>query len=625
MTTSLTEGHFLFMPNSKATREKSGNRRQKTSAKSNYYHFYLETIEERINATAKNSYTEMSENICDHLILKLREFEERIYRLFPVIPTVAIVSGINKADHEYMYEELNKSLVNKISVTTLVLNSRNCTNLKTSWKYIFTTLYNILELDTSGVDVSNLTAKALKDILAAKEGVRNTPLTLILIFEDFQVMSEEVVNHIILCVHQYVDDFPVVIIVNIAVLMSALYEKLTWNAASHLNVKEFPVSSSFELIGEIMKDLITNPKIPFMISPNLLSWLYEHFSMYNLSVNQFNHNLKVALYYHMKTRGFLEEAFYENIDLDSAFFSKTWLIQNMAQLQNKEAGKSIGKRKGDLKVREVTFQVEQLFDWYTLSIGLTYALYEMLQVMRKEVQMFAKDFHAIYILLLNGDLLADETFHGTLKYLNSTSDTKILIDCVVACQKELTKTLGQLSTEQEKISLGEIVDGLECMKSKLESNKESLSSSLRSQVVKALTSLITDHFITRNPLKIHSLAGLAFCELPADMSMLVDPSLLNSIHKDLSKPSSVIGEDLSVARRPPVCTVYRLLNESGKIVNLYDWFQSYNFYNEEGVDDIDMVQAKFFSAVAELEFLGIIKPHKKKVDHVHKLTHGLLY
>ena len=38
-----------------------------------------------------------------------------------------------------------------------------------------------------------------------------------------------------------------------------------------------------------------------------------------------------------------------------------------------------------------------------------------------------------------------------------------------------------------------------------------------------------------------------------------------------------------------------------------------------------MVQAKFFSAVAELEFLGIIKPHKKKVDHVHKLTHGLLY
>ena len=625
MTTSLTEGHFLFMPDSKAIRQKSGKRSQKMSTKSNYYHFYLETVEEHINTTAKNSYSKMSENICDHLILKLREFKERTYRLFPVIPTVAIMSGINKADHEYMYEELNTSLVSKISVATLVLNSRNCTNLKTSWKYIFTTLYNTLELDITGVDVNKLTARALKDILMAKEGVRDTPITLILIFEDFQAMSEEVVNHIILCVHQYVDDFPVAIIVNIAVLMSALYDKLTWKAASHLNVKEIPVSSSLELISQIMKDLIINRKIPFMISPNLLSWLFEHFSMYNLSVNQFNHNLKVALYYHMKTRGFLEEDFYENIDLDSAFLSKTCLIQNMAQLQNKEAGNSIGRRKGGVKVKEVTFQVEQLFDWYALSIGFTYAFYEMLQVMRKEVQMFAKDFHSIYILLLNGDLLADEIFQGTLKYLNSTLDPKILTNCVVTCQKELTKTLGQLSTEQEKISLGEVIDGLECTKSELESNKESLSSSLKSQVVKAITSLITDHFITRNPIKNHSLGCLAFCELPADMSMLVDPSLLHSIHKDLTKPSSVIGEDLSVARRPPVCTVYRLLNESGRIVNLYDWFQAYNFYNEEGVDDIDLVQAKFFSSVAELEFLGIIKPHKKKVDHVHKLTHGLLY
>ena len=622
MTTSLTEGHFLFMPDSKANR---GSKSRKIPTKSAYYHFYLETVEEYINTTVKNSYTKMSENICDHLILKLREFEERTYRLFPVIPTVAIVSGINKADHEYMYEELNKSLVSKISVATLVLNSRNCTNMKTSWKYIFTTLYSLLELCVTDVDVNKLTAKALKDILAVKEGVRDTPLTLILIFEDFQAMSEEVVNHIILCVHQYVDDFPVAIVVNIAVLMSSLYEKLTWNAASHLNVKEFPVSSFFELISQIMKDLITNRRIPFMISPDLLSWLYEHFSMYNLSVTQFNHNLKVALYYHMKTRGFLEETFYENIDLDSVLFSKTCLIQNMAQLQYKEAGKSIGKRKGDLKVKEVAFQVEQLFDWYALSIGLTYALYEMLQVMRKEVQMFAKDFHTIYILLLNGDMLADENFQGTLKYLNSTLDPKILTNCVVKCQKELTNTLGQLSTEQEKISLGEVIDGLECMKSKLESNKESLSTSLKSQVVNALTSLITDHFITRNPIKNHSLAGLAFCELPADMSMLVDPSLLHSIHKDLSKPSSVIGEDLSISRRPPVCTVYRLLNESGRIVNLYDWFQAYNFYNEEGVDDIDLVQAKFFSSVAELEFLGIIKPHNKKVDHVHKLTHGLLY
>ncbi|KAI6650480.1 Origin recognition complex subunit 3 [Oopsacas minuta] len=628
MATSMTKGHFLYTPDPKTSRGKtSTSRRQMLSHKSNYYHYYLETVEEHINNIAKGSYTKMSERICNHLIVKLEEFDKRVYKLFPSIPTAAIISGINIADHEFMYEQLNESLANKISIASIVLNSRNCPNLKTCWKYIFTTLYKKLDLDTTGVDMSKLTARALNKLLTTNgEELRDTPLTLIIIFEEFEAMSDEVVNHVIMCVHQYVDTFPVAIIVNVAIFVSVLYDKLSWNASSILNVKEFELFSSFQLLTNIMNDLILTPNIPFVFTPDLLTWLYDQFSMYSMSINQFNHNLKVSLYYHMKTGGFLEYTFYENIDLDSAYFSKTWLIQYMAQMNNKEAGKSAVKRKGGLKIKEVTLHVQQLFDLYELAIGLAAALYQLLQVMGKEVQIFAKDYYSIYILLLKCDLLADDNFQGALKYIGSTLNQQLLADCVNVCQTELTHTLAKLQTESEKTSLGEIIDGLCCMQTKLESNKDNLPVSVKSEVVLAFNSLITDYFITRNPMK-HPLAKLVFCELPKDMTMLVDPSILNSVHQDLSKPNSNIIGDVSRANLPPICIVYRLLNESGKFVNLYDWFQSYNFCNEEGglEDDIDLVQAKFFSAVAELEFLGIIKPHKKKVDHVHKLTHGLLY
>ena len=625
MTTSLTEGHFLFKPNSTSSKEKTSTNKKRTPipVKSPYFHFYFETLEEKISKIAKVSYSEMSDRICHHLTMSLEKIETRTFRIFPSIPTVAIISGINKADHKFMYEQLHESLASRLSKATIILNSRNCPNLKACWKHIFTSLYDKLNIDDTGIDISKHTPGTLRELLDAGGIAPVTPLTLILVFEEFEAMSEKVVNHVLLCLNEYVNDFPILIVVNIAIFLNALHEKLTWNASSLLDIKVFEVPSSLHLFNQIMKDLLTNPSIPFMFAPNLIAWLLNHFSKYNMSISQFSHNMKVALYYHMKTRGFMEETFSGNIDIVSVYLDRTCLIQNIAQTQNKEAGKGNGKRKGATKVTQPTSPVQQLFDWYELAIGLAASFYEMLQVMGKEIQLFSKDYHSVYILLLKGELIADDNFQGTLKYLGSTLKQQLLTDCVNACVKELNKTMSTIETQKEKASLEETIEQLSSIKNNLESVENEMPVSLKSEVVLALKSLITDYFLPRNPLK-HPLAHLAFCDIPEDMSKLVDPSILNSVHDDLSKTKVTTGDKERIANSPPICTVYKLMTESGRFVNLYDWFQSFQFYNEEG-DSSDLTQAKFFSAVAELEFLGILKPDKRKIDHVQKLTHGLFY
>ena len=621
MTTSLTVGHFLFKPNSTSSKEKINKRQPLIHLNCNYFHFYFETLEEKISQIAKICYSEMSDRICHHLTMSLGKIQTRPFRIFPSIPTVAIISGINKADHNFMYEQLHESLTSQLSKATIILNSRNSPNLKACWKHIFTTLYDKLNIDCTDIDIIKHTPGMLKELLKpATVGSVRSSLILILVFEEFEAMPDKVVNHVLLCLNEYVNEFPILIVVNIAIFVNALHEKLTWNASSLLDIKVFEVTSSQNLINKIVKDLITNPSIPFMLAPNLIAWLLTHFSMYNLSISQFSHNTKVALHYHMKTRGFLEDTFSEKIDLDSISTDRTYLIQSIAQVSNKEAGKGSGKRKVANKVPQTTSQVQQLFDWYEVAVGLAASLYELLQVMGKEIQLFAKDYHTIYILLLNGDLIADENFQGVLKYLGSTVKQQLLTDCVNACLKELRETMETIKTEKEKASLEKTMGELNIIRDHLESTVGDLPMSLKSDVVLVLKRLITDYFLPRNPMK-HPLAHIAFCHVPENMNQLVDPSILNSVHEDLTKTTDATGEKESVANRPPVCTVYRLMTESGKFVNLYDWYQSFQFCHEG--NNSDLIQAKFFSAVAELEFLGIIKPDKRKIDHVQKLTHGL--
>ncbi|EEB08247.2 origin recognition complex subunit Orp3 [Schizosaccharomyces japonicus yFS275] len=90
---------------------------------------------------------------------------------------------------------------------------------------------------------------------------------------------------------------------------------------------------------------------------------------------------------------------------------------------------------------------------------------------------------------------------------------------------------------------------------------------------------------------------------------------------------------------PDLAVMYRLYCESGGLINLYDWFVAFAEALAHDADDEQalahdvsagagagddsstslLTQARFFFAVEELRFLGLIRPTSRKTDHVQRV------
>lgn len=58
-----------------------------------------------------------------------------------------------------------------------------------------------------------------------------------------------------------------------------------------------------------------------------------------------------------------------------------------------------------------------------------------------------------------------------------------------------------------------------------------------------------------------------------------------AIHSALNFPAHYLSQGESGAVEEDICSVYRLYLESGKQINLHDWFQSFSVEVEQSSDD----------------------------------------
>uniref|UniRef100_A0A6M2CXY7 Origin recognition complex subunit 3 n=1 Tax=Rhipicephalus microplus TaxID=6941 RepID=A0A6M2CXY7_RHIMP len=112
------------------------------------------------------------------------------------------------------------------------------------------------------------------------------------------------------------------------------------------------------------------------------------------------------------------------------------------------------------------------------------------------------------------------------------------------------------------------------------------------------------------------------------------PSPRTVLHAALTKPQTVLrceccrntgGCEVS-ASLPDLSISYKLHLEGGKLINLYDMMQSFKSVKcgetTLSAEEEKIVQAQFFRSIAELQFLGLVKPTQRKTDHVQRMTWG---
>eukprot|EP00730_Choanoeca_flexa_P005826 TRINITY_DN12029_c2_g1_i5.p1 TRINITY_DN12029_c2_g1~~TRINITY_DN12029_c2_g1_i5.p1 ORF type:complete len:752 (+),score=173.61 TRINITY_DN12029_c2_g1_i5:61-2316(+) len=90
------------------------------------------------------------------------------------------------------------------------------------------------------------------------------------------------------------------------------------------------------------------------------------------------------------------------------------------------------------------------------------------------------------------------------------------------------------------------------------------------------------------------------------------------------------ASEVDLSTLPDLSVAYHLHLEGGKYINLHDWLSAFAGIvtqpiadDDDDANDVSIeVQARFARAVSELQFLGLVKPTKRKQDHVARLTWG---
>lgn len=170
-----------------------------------------------------------------------------------------------------------------------------------------------------------------------------------------------------------------------------------------------------------------------------------------------------------------------------------------------------------------------------------------------------------------------------------------------------------LSKGKKKLTSGDILYTrlLEDFLSKLETY-------LNTVLIQPSTLFLHEVFIfdLRNPLKDTFAPRARFSierALRSPFDYLVSPS------SDSQSP-----EDTNLSsRQPETAILYQLYLESGSLINVFDLWKAFwtiiGGEDEEACDERSALM-RFYRSLAELKALGMVKPTKKKVDHVSKTT-----
>jgi len=101
-----------------------------------------------------------------------------------------------------------------------------------------------------------------------------------------------------------------------------------------------------------------------------------------------------------------------------------------------------------------------------------------------------------------------------------------------------------------------------------------------------------------------------------------NPTIKNSIDLNLVQSQRILQckccTDEIMKNSHDTCIVYSIFKESGKLINLYDWFMSYCQICSSRQESTDVLQAKFTASLSELRLMGFIQSTKRKTDHVRR-------
>lgn len=683
-TLSVSKGVFIFKNNFKAPKKQS--KRKKISASRHnslfssniwyqHYRSLWDVIEEEIHVLNDNLFSSVLSNLINFVKISHNDIVNEI-------PTAALFTGINMPDHGAQFASLSKQL-KETTPHVAYLQSQDCQNIKYFMENMINEFVNGDEKDDSFETEKPHIKKTQLSMALLQcwytnlyKDSKKKPLTIII--PDFESFNPSVLQRFILIISCYLNELPFVLIFGIATDMNALHSTLPYKVSSKIRVKVFNSQRSIEYLNNVLEKVFFSNICPFQLGGKVFNLFMELFLFYDLSVNNFIRNIKYACADHFTygnamalcnlSKYVTQETIHEFTEDDFESVKQLPSYKKLVESESKEV--QVKLLVDNDYFAEVLYQ--KICDMQ-MYIKLLHLFLRCLLVLVEDLPRapLGKKVRELYAIATVKNITQTADYIECMKLLNFQSKDELCVKLTkiveILTSKEAPKNdetkqfaetlltylknLDSIGTNDIEEIIEESEDNTKAVELKvasriqlkqklLEMTQQSNKSltkyeKLREEIVKTISTTFKNYLMEPESRYFHEI----FFYNNMTIKNYIIGSHRSAIHNALNDPQFYLQcECCGLANptsinptMPDICIAYKLHLEYGKMINLYDWLQSFLSIVDPDIEDTQQsgkifikpeLQARFTQAIAELEHLGFIKSSKRKTDHVQRLTWG---
>ncbi|XP_063599512.1 origin recognition complex subunit 3-like [Penaeus indicus] len=501
--------------------------------------------------------------------------------------------------------------------------------------------------------------------------VSRTQQPLVIIFEDVESFPTNVLHDLILICSEHCSELPFVFVFGVATTPAAVHRSLSQDASACIAIETFQAQPSTHYLSQVIEQVLMSEKLPFHIGGKTFKLLLDIFLYHDLSVKNFIKALQLCMIEHFMANPatFLCcIASSRSSRVKNMTPSQLDIIRKLPSFRSYVEGRPPKEQAAlllDEKVTKETIQtlLSDLDRWYKRFCCLVKVVHALTNSLPGSP--LGRHVREVLITCLSQSLVETEEYKQAQKLLGLMAREELL-----PILREMMSVLQEYNEDEELSSLYDKLvlmmvrfTSLDQLPESVEESKEeedaiSIQASDRFQLKEKLQELAKKKAKKPNAFEslraefLHCLEDVFITQLqppvkrPLHEIMFFDCSSTVKRHL-IGMPRAALTTALSnphhylqcncckledptsiITTMPDVSVVYKLHLECGRLINLYDWLQAFisvvdpeaDTSNRKAIDQ--KLQARFVQGVSELQFLGFIKPTRRKTDHVARLTWG---
>ncbi|KAH9873527.1 hypothetical protein IAQ61_004151 [Plenodomus lingam] len=623
------------------------------------YHNLWTQQEQRIHDTLEGADSATQENIVNFITKSSGSSDDTK----SAIPTALVIAGPSIASHGPFFDRLGRKIKEDANSAYVLLTSSECPNLKALLKTLIKKATSRIEDDDEDesdrpVMSSRNGPKLLNyDLGHIQEWLKKSQASsLVVAIQDSEAFDAALLADMVDLFHSWLDRIPFVLLFGIATSAESFEERMSGNSLRYLEGEKFDVIQSDDIIEKLFRATVANTDTRLCVGPTLCRRMLDRQKDHLQNTQDFCDGLKYAYMSHFYGS---YPTIFLNEDLPFEDFSPA-AFEAARNLPSFRKHVESALETGQVQhVRQLLEADEYLFEQISRHKAVGFqalsALSHATQVLasiREVLQISPKArLSTIWTRSAAGEISSSPLLRETMLLTKKVSSDK-LVDLLAVLEEfvgdyfsidlgsfkqELDVLLKNNDTNaplrtQHDVRNDSLRTTVVAQKVLLSKHKAALSeqdkaySDLVGRFYDALEQYFSESFIDPRTL---FLAEILIYDLKSPHTEVFQAKPRFAIERALASPHDYLGCECCTgvngnvaalsATQPATAIVYQMYLESGTLMNVSDLWSAFNAIAGDGEEENEpRTMALFQRALAELRYLGLVKPSRKKTDHITK-------